>query len=575
MQKTYDADKKGELLYSFYHNLFNGVDFTVPSWIFMRWHPRVLLQLPAISGTLVRLVALGFGKGKSCADDHIVFEMLYELGHDFYDMLAEAFRFRLLNHWTEDDDKSWAINIITLLEKKAGATFVKEFRPITVLSCMYRLYSKLLLRLCGDSVHRTLAPQFAFKANHQAEEVIFIWRSLIEKAIEWNIPIFGLDGDVYKAYDSTSHSLVITGLREKGVHDVLIAAWIREIRKSASKIRLGSETTSEGVFRTRSLFQGDPAAPTIFNCALDVVAGKFHSVCQSRQWGVRIAGNFYLGIICYADNYWLFATSRCMLEDMLGEWLNSLEKVEFHTPHSELTWCTTAPDDLQMSVQWQGLPIKRSSRKHGFKVLGAVVSFDGKCEQELQLRIAKSWKAFHANRLILCCKELSLRRRLSYLETLVSSVLFWAAGSWKLTLRQRQCLRGVQQNMLRKMIGLRSLTGDTVEDYCRRANCRIRQLLTQHSVRRWDVRQLSIYYAWMGRLARMQPDKVSYIILRHMDLKYIKHLQAEFGHQTHGRRLHVWRLEQQLFDYDPDWMALALSRDSWKKSMETWLETCS
>ena len=61
--------------------------------------------------------------------------------------------------------------------------------------------------LCGDQLQHTVAPQFAFKPRHQAEEVLFIWRSLIEKSVEWNLPIFGLDGDVFNAYDSTCHSL--------------------------------------------------------------------------------------------------------------------------------------------------------------------------------------------------------------------------------------------------------------------------------------------------------------------------------------------------------------------------------
>ena len=148
---------------------------------------------------------------------------------------------------------------------------------------MDRLFSKVLLLLCGNGIQRTIAPQFAFKRGHRADEVMFIWRSLIEKSIEWNLHIFGLDGDVYKAYDSTAHALVISSLREKGVHDLLIAAWIREIRRSSSAIKLDAETTSAGVRRTRSLFQGDPAAPTIFNCCLDSVASRVYLLCQDRE----------------------------------------------------------------------------------------------------------------------------------------------------------------------------------------------------------------------------------------------------------------------------------------------------
>ena len=117
---------------------------------------------------------------------------------------------------------------MTLLKKKGFANRVKDFRPIAALPVLYKLYSRVLLALTESFLERLDAPQFAFRKGYQAHEVVFILRDLVEKAIEWDIPVFILDADLAKAYDFTKHSLVMAALTEKGVPAIIVAAWVRE-----------------------------------------------------------------------------------------------------------------------------------------------------------------------------------------------------------------------------------------------------------------------------------------------------------------------------------------------------------
>ena len=67
--------------------------------------------------------------------------------------------------------------------------------------------------LTGDALQVLSAPQFAFRAGHQAHEVVFIMRNLVEKHEEWRSPhMFVLDGDIDHAYDFTRLQLVISAL---------------------------------------------------------------------------------------------------------------------------------------------------------------------------------------------------------------------------------------------------------------------------------------------------------------------------------------------------------------------------
>ena len=136
----------------------------------------------------------------------------------------------------------------------------------------------------------------------------------MEKAAEWRAPrVYNMDGDIKKAYDYASHCAFALAARERGTHEVLIHAWLREWRRMTIIFRLDTEATSGEVTRTRSLPQGDPAAPMIFNMILDTLAEKFLVTAATKEWGMRLCDNSWVSLILFADNYWLVATSPTML----------------------------------------------------------------------------------------------------------------------------------------------------------------------------------------------------------------------------------------------------------------------
>ena len=89
-----------------------------------------------------------------------------------------------------------------------------------------------------------------------------------------------------------------------------------------------ADLETKSIPRTRSLLQGDPAAPSIFNITIDDPLEEFHREAQRRNWGIKLQdGNgdtFNLAIICFADNYWLIARSAEQLKKMTKEWLRLL-----------------------------------------------------------------------------------------------------------------------------------------------------------------------------------------------------------------------------------------------------------
>ena len=129
--------------------------------------------------------------------------------------------------------------------------------------------------------------QFAFVPKHQPHEVVYILRSLIEKALEWNIHIFIIDGDIQKAYDFTKHSVAIRGLLAAECPQIYVAASAREWRGIGTRIKCGGHL-SHRIHKNRSLVQGDPAAPYIFNHALDGPLARLYILAQEHNWGFKL-----------------------------------------------------------------------------------------------------------------------------------------------------------------------------------------------------------------------------------------------------------------------------------------------
>ena len=112
-------------------------------------------------------------------------------------------------------------------KKAVGTNHIGKFRPIAILPVLLKLYGIVILLLVGpDPMQRLVAPQFAYRRGHQAHEAVFILRQVVEKSKEFDMGICIADGDVKKAFDSTTFELVDQGLNKLGVRKPLADAWM-------------------------------------------------------------------------------------------------------------------------------------------------------------------------------------------------------------------------------------------------------------------------------------------------------------------------------------------------------------
>eukprot|EP00438_Fugacium_kawagutii_P024384 Skav213360 [mRNA] locus=scaffold317:292453:295758:+ [translate_table: standard] len=122
--------------------------------------------------------------------------------------------------------KQWNVGLIHLLQKKDSCTSVDAFRPITVISLFYRVYSGLRAGqlLCALS-ELSASMQCGFLRGRQAADVWYFVQTCIEVAIQQDTPVHGLVADLVKAYNTLPRFPVFFVLQHIGVPRRFLSVW--------------------------------------------------------------------------------------------------------------------------------------------------------------------------------------------------------------------------------------------------------------------------------------------------------------------------------------------------------------
>ena len=115
---------------------------------------------------------------------------------------------------------------VASLTKKEGAATTNEFRPITIFSIIYRVYSglqaRMLLRWCDDWTHPDV------HGNTRAHSTSHLWRTMvhaIQVAYDQNKPLSGLTADIEKCFNCLPRWPILAAALHAGAPCSVLNAW--------------------------------------------------------------------------------------------------------------------------------------------------------------------------------------------------------------------------------------------------------------------------------------------------------------------------------------------------------------
>lgn len=212
--------------------------------------------------------------------------------------------------------KEWRKAIICPIYKGKGSEprLPSSYRGISLLSCIYKLYSSVLNTRLRDYLEYkgTLAEeQNGFRKKRSCEEHIYILNSIIRNSLDNKKSIYAAFIDFKTAFDVVDRHMLLYKIIDAGVDGKLYFA-IKEIYKlTEASVRINGEFTNWFTVNN-GVRQGDTLSTTLFLIYINDLAKHLNDL----GLGIDINGR-KLSTLFYADDIVLFTDNPHELQSLL------------------------------------------------------------------------------------------------------------------------------------------------------------------------------------------------------------------------------------------------------------------
>nr|XP_051201804.1 uncharacterized protein LOC127315350 [Lolium perenne] len=191
---------------------------------------------------------------------------------------------------------------ICLLPKKDGASSTNDFRPISLIHSIAKLFAKVLARRLSMVISGLISPaQSAFLRTRTIHDNFLYVRNLARSLNRKKKPSLLIKLDFAKAFDSVSWEYLLDLLQHLGFSPRW-RDWIALLLSTTTSAVSLNGATGPPIFHRRGLRQGDPLSPLLFIIAINRLQKIFQIATASgflSPLPVREA-NFRMSL--YADD---------------------------------------------------------------------------------------------------------------------------------------------------------------------------------------------------------------------------------------------------------------------------------
>ncbi|KHN41454.1 LINE-1 reverse transcriptase like, partial [Glycine soja] len=195
-------------------------------------------------------------------------------------------------------------SFLALIPKVKHPQTFDDYRPISLIGCMYKVIAKLLANRLRNVISDLIDErQTAFIKDRHILHGIVILNEVIEEACRSKKPTMIFKVDFEKAYDSVSWGFLDYMLQRMGFCPKW-RHWISTCLSSATISILVNGSPTKEFAPTRGLRQGDPLAPLLFNIVGEGITGLMREAIQKNLYRSYMVGKTKepTNILQYADD---------------------------------------------------------------------------------------------------------------------------------------------------------------------------------------------------------------------------------------------------------------------------------
>jgi hypothetical protein len=214
--------------------------------------------------------------------------------------------FQHLFHLAGGDFASLNRAFVCLLPKTAGASRIGDFRPISLIHSVAKLFAKVLARRLSPVMGAMVSPaQSAFLKNRTLHDNYLYVRNTARTLHRRKRPSLLIKLDFAKAFDSVSWEYLLELLQRLGFSSRW-RDWLSLLLSSAASEIILNGTNGRSIRHRRGLRQGDPLSPLLFILALDPLQRILQLATEAGTLSTLPIREAKLRTSLYADDAVLF-----------------------------------------------------------------------------------------------------------------------------------------------------------------------------------------------------------------------------------------------------------------------------
>lgn len=170
----------------------------------------------------------------------------------------------------------WKSAKIVPVLKKGDPSNVKNYRPISILSCFAKIFESLICPVITLHIDKIITPnQHGFKTGRSVETNLVEFVSDVTLALDKRLEVDAIYTDFSSAFDKVDHSLLLAKLEYNGIHGSLLN-WFSSYLARRSQILVVNGYESYPYYAVSGVPQGSHLAPILFSLFINDIADDIH-----------------------------------------------------------------------------------------------------------------------------------------------------------------------------------------------------------------------------------------------------------------------------------------------------------
>ena len=360
----------------------------------------------------------GLKNRKAVGIDKVPAEFIKYGGHTIHNHILNICNDVFLNKTPPDD---WMTNIIIPIPKKGSNTnTTSDFRGISLMSILVKIYNRLILNRIYKEINSKLRiNQAGFRRNMNTVQQINTVRRILEGFNEKQLPLICTFVDFSKAFDSINREVMWCILRHYGIPSQIVDAIKCIYKDSKSVITIGKNFSDE-IKTTSGVLQGDTLAPFLFIMVIDYIMKELP---KNNGVVTHLEPITKLTDLCFADDIVLFDSSINKAYQHLRELEEGAAKAGLHINTHKTKFIANIEENTDKLD-------KKIEKVNDYIYLGASIS---STENDIKRRLILAKSCFYNLKNIWKSAEIPVNLKINIFQTTCLAVLLYGC---ELLLRQ-------------------------------------------------------------------------------------------------------------------------------------------